>query len=53
MYGMFAYIWVILKANVGKYSIYGAIWVRKNHQTECHSDHFDWRKMGIPGYDML
>jgi hypothetical protein len=24
MYGIFTYIWVIFKANVGKYSIHGA-----------------------------
>ena len=24
MYGIFTYIWVILRANVGKYSIHGA-----------------------------
>jgi hypothetical protein len=33
MYGIFSYIWVIFKANVGKYSIHGASgihWEKKN-----------------------
>ena len=34
MYGIFTYIWVIFRANVGKYSIHGAygIWYNKYNE---------------------
>ena len=35
MYGIFSYIWVIFKANVGKYSIHGASGIHWEKKTVC------------------
>ena len=40
MYGILSYIWVIFRANVGKYSIHGAsmvlLWLWKEHEITIH-----------------
>ena len=35
MYGIFTYIWVIFRANVGKYSIHGAYGIYNGHVYVC------------------
>ena len=40
MYGIFTYIWVIFRANVGKYSIHGAYGMEKKiWKTNLHGFH--------------
>jgi len=36
MYGIFTYIWVIFRANVGKYSIHGAYGMHMGYIVGCN-----------------